>query len=169
MATHDPAPDTDPAAAAAAELDELTGAFNQAQTDLSDARKELQKGITRHLMARSAPPGVLSDHTPYDRNHVGRLGKAAGVPPLRGPNAAPPPDYDDETQAKALAELDTLTKTFKDAETAVETARTELHEAIVRHYSARTLGWAALSEHTPYDRVHVGRLVKAAGAPPIRG
>jgi hypothetical protein len=166
MASHDL--DT-PASEAAAELDRLTGLFNSAETDLSDARKALQEGIVRHLMARSAPPGVLSDHTPYDRNHVGRLGRDAGVPPLRGPNAAPPPVYEDAKRAAALAELDELTAAYTGAETAVEQARTELHKAIVRHYSARTLGWGALSEHTPYDRVHVGRVVKAAGAPPIRG
>lgn len=166
MATHDP--DT-PAAQAAAELDQLTDAFNSAETVLSNARKALQEGIVRHLMDRSAPPGVLADHTPYDRVHVGRLGKAAGVPPLRGPNAPPPLVYEEAKQAAALAELDRLTDTYTDAETAMEEARTKLQEAIVRHYNSRTLGWVELSSHTPYDRVHVNRVLKAAGAPPVSG
>ncbi|MEU9033799.1 hypothetical protein AB0D45_02625 [Streptomyces sp. NPDC048352] len=170
MATHDPAPADEAAAkAAAAELERLTKAFTKAEDNLEKARTPLHEAIVKHLRARSAPPGVLADHTPYDRNHVGRLGKAAGVPPLRGPNAAPAPEYDEATQAAALAELDKLTAAYRKAEGKVEDARGPLHEAIVRNYSARTLGPGVIAEHVPYDRNHVGRIVKAAGAPLIRG
>ncbi|MEW2631630.1 hypothetical protein AB0903_08215 [Streptomyces sp. NPDC048389] len=163
MATHTPEQ------AALAELDRLTSAFNKAEGNVEKARKPLHEAIVKHLRARSAPPGVIADHTPYDRNHVGRLGKAAGVPPLRGPNAAPAPEYDDATQAAALAELDKLTVAFKKAEGKVEEARKPLHEAIVRTYSSRVLGPGVIAEHVPYDRNHVGRIIKAAGAPLIRG
>ncbi|WP_327415438.1 hypothetical protein [Streptomyces sp. NBC_01233] len=170
MATHDPAPTDEAAAkAAVAELDRLTAAFRKAEDDLEKARTPVHEAIVRHLHARSAPPGLLADHTPYDRNHVGRLGKAAGVPPLRGPNAAPAPEYNDATQAAALAELDKLTAAFRKAEGKVEDARKPLHEAIARIYAARTLGPGVIAEHVPYDRNHVGRIVKAAGAPLIRG
>lgn len=170
MATHDPAPEDQAAArAAAAELDKLTAAFNKAEGNLEKARTPLHEAIVKHLKARSAPPGLIAEHTPYDRNHVGRLGKAAGVPPLRGANAAPAPEYDDATQTAALAELDKLTAAFRKAEGKVDDARGPLHEAIVKTYAARTLGPGPIAKHTPYDRNHVGRLVKSAGVPLIRG
>lgn len=153
---------------AIAELDRLAAAFTKAEGALDAARKPLHEAIVQHLMARSAPPGKIADHTPYDRNHVGRLAKAAGVPPLRGPNAAPAPQYDEATQARAFAELDRLTAAYEQGEQAVEEARKPLHEAIVRHYSERTLTPGTIADHVPYDRNHVSRLVKAAGAPPIR-
>ncbi|GHA94334.1 hypothetical protein GCM10010346_16370 [Streptomyces chryseus] len=163
MATHTPEQ------TALAELDRLTSAFTQATTRLDTARDTLHAAIVRHLKARSAPPGKLADHTPYDRNHVGRLSKAAGVPPLRGPDAAPAPVYDEETERAALAELDKLTAAFNRAQAKVDAARDPLQEAIVRHYSARTLTPGVIAQHVPYDRNHVGRIVKAAGAPLIRG
>ncbi|MFE3378759.1 hypothetical protein [Streptomyces anulatus] len=165
MATHD----STPAKAALAELDRLSAAFNTAEARLEKLRAPLHEAMIGHLRERSAPPGVIADHTPYDRNHVGRLAKKAGVPPLRGPNAAPTPVYDEATQKAALAELDKLTAAFNRAEGKVEDARKPLHEAIIRHYTERTLGPGVIAEHVPYDRVHVGRIVKAAGAPPLRG
>jgi hypothetical protein len=163
MATHDPAKK------ALAELDRLTSAFTRAEERLDAARVPLHAGIVRHLTERSAPPGKIADHTPYDRNHVGRLGKAAKVPPLRGPDAGPAPSYDPKTEAAALAELDRLTVAFERAGEAVDKARKPLQEAIVRHYTERTVPPGVLADHTPYDRNHVGRIVKAAGAPSIRG
>ncbi|MEU0275520.1 hypothetical protein [Streptomyces sp. NPDC006307] len=163
MATHDPSK------AAAAELDTLTKAFRKAEEKQEQAREAVHDAIVKHLRARNAPPGKIAEHTPYDRVHVGRIAKGAGIPPLRGPNAAPAPVYDDATVDAALRELDRLTATFKKAEAKVEEARKPLQEAIVRHYSARTLGPGEIAEHSPYDRNHVGRIVKAAGAPPLRG
>ncbi|WP_406501569.1 hypothetical protein OHA04_27505 [Streptomyces sp. NBC_01590] len=163
MATHDPTQ------RAAAELDKLSAAHVRAEERLEQARIPLQEAIVRHLRERSAPPGKLADHTPYDRNHVGRIAKAAEVPPLRGPDVGPPPVYDDTTARMAYAELDKLTAMFKRAEAKVEQTRDLLHEAIIRHYTARTLTPGVLADHTPYDRNHVGRIVKAAGAPSIRG
>lgn len=76
--------DTERMNAAFEEMDQLTATFRQAEEALEEARKELQKGIVRHLSERNAPPGKLAEHSPYDRNHVGRIAKAAGIPPLRG-------------------------------------------------------------------------------------
>lgn len=81
MTEYDPAKMT----AAFAELDQLTANFKEAEEALDNAREELRKGIVRNLMERNAPPGQLADHTPYDRNHVGRIARDGGVPPLREP------------------------------------------------------------------------------------
>lgn len=163
MATHDPAKK------ALAELDALTGTFKTAEEELEKARKPLHAAIIKHLKARSAPPGQIAEHTPYDRVYVGRLAKKAGVPPLRGPNAAPAPTYDEKTKSKALRELDRLTAAWEAASEAVEKGRKPLHEAIIRHYTDRTLKPGVLSDHTPYDRNYVGQVVRMAGAPLIRG
>ncbi|MDQ0694255.1 hypothetical protein [Streptomyces sp. W4I9-2] len=69
--------------AALKELDELTAAFRATEEVHERARKALHAAIIKHLMERNATPGKVSEHSPYDRNHVGRIAKAAGVPPLR--------------------------------------------------------------------------------------
>ncbi|WP_329368811.1 hypothetical protein OG896_24765 [Streptomyces sp. NBC_00669] len=161
---------TDPTAQALAELDRLTRAFNTAQDRVEKARGPLHEAIVRHLRERSARPGVIAEHTPYDRNHVGALGRAAGVPPVKGKGAAgPPPVYDPAIAAEALAELDRLTKALTSAEEKVEKSRGSLHEAIVRHLRERSARPGVIAEHTPYDRNHVGKLGRAAGVPPVKG
>ncbi|MFE9003146.1 hypothetical protein ACFYOY_13535 [Streptomyces sp. NPDC007875] len=77
--------DPDAQAAALTEIAQLTTAFEEQQAALERARDELHAGIVKHLMDRSAPPGLIADASPYDRNHIRRLGVAAGVPPLREP------------------------------------------------------------------------------------
>lgn len=163
MATHDPTESP------ADELDRLTSVFTASEARIDTARKPLHEAIVKHLKARSAPPGKIADHTPYDRNHVGRIGKAAGVPSLRGPNAAPAPVYRADVEEAAFAELDKLTEEFQAAETQTDEDRKLLHAAIVRHYASRALTPGVIADHTPYDRNHIGRLVKAAGVPLIRG
>lgn len=79
MADYDP----DKMSAAFAEMDQLTADFRAAEEALERAREAVQEGIIRHLTERSAPPGRLAEHTPYDRNHVGRIARAANVPPIR--------------------------------------------------------------------------------------
>lgn len=69
--------------AALKELDKLTAAYEAAERALDKRRDALHSAIVRHLMERNARPGEVSDHTPYDRNHIRRLAKEAGVPPLR--------------------------------------------------------------------------------------
>lgn len=155
---HTPAmPTNDPVEAAYAELDKLSDTFTSAEAARDRARESLHEAIVRHLRARSAPPGKLSDHTPYDRNYVGALGKAAGVRPLRGPNAAPPPVYVPAEMDRAYAELDKCSAAFEEARGAYEKSRDRLHQAIGRH-SAR-LATGRLAEHTPYDRNHVMRII----------
>lgn len=72
-------------AAALAELDTLTAAFSEAKRQLDNARDAIQEAIVRHLRERSAPPGKIAEHSPYDRNHVGRIRDAHKIPPLRTP------------------------------------------------------------------------------------
>lgn len=69
--------------AALKELDKLTAAYEAAEKRFDAARGALQGAIIKHLKERNARPGEVSDHTPYDRNHIRRLASAAGVPPLR--------------------------------------------------------------------------------------
>lgn len=76
-------------AEAVAELDKLTAAYRRTERSYNKARDALHEAIVRHLTERNAAPSVVSRHSPYDRNHVGRIAKAAGVPPLRKrPSAA---------------------------------------------------------------------------------
>lgn len=69
--------------AALKELDDLSAAYEAAKKPFDEARDALHGAIIKHLMERNARPGELSDHTPYDRNHIRRIANAAGVPPLR--------------------------------------------------------------------------------------
>lgn len=155
-------------AKAARELDRLTANFHEAESVVEDARKAVQEAVVRHLRQRSAPPGAISKHSPYDRNHVGVLGREAGVPPLRGPNAGPAPVYDSEAEAAALRELDALTAAFKAAEERVKASREKLQAAIAKHYAARTLKPGEIAKHSPYERNHILRIARAANVPPIR-
>lgn len=68
---------------ALAELDELTEAYRAAEAEFDRARDALHSAIAKHLRERNARPSQVTAHSPYDRNHVGRIAKAAGVPPLR--------------------------------------------------------------------------------------
>jgi hypothetical protein len=72
-------------AKAIAEVEQLTAAFEEAQQALDRARDALQDAIVRHLRERNAPPGLIATASPYDRNHVGRIARTAGVEPLREP------------------------------------------------------------------------------------
>ncbi|MFB7900427.1 hypothetical protein ACFC1B_29375 [Streptomyces xiamenensis] len=70
-------------AAAVEELDKLTATYRRAERALDRARDALHEGIVRHLAEQNAKPSVVARHSPYDRNYVRGLAKAAGVPPLR--------------------------------------------------------------------------------------
>lgn len=76
-------------AEALAELDALTAVFKNAEDALNKAREAVQEAIVRHLREQNAPPGKVAEHSPYDRNHVGRLAKAAEVPSLRPATVKP--------------------------------------------------------------------------------
>ena len=149
-------------AAAWRDLDRFTAAFTKAKVEFEETRPPLQAAIVRHLMERNARPGDIADHSPYDRNHVGLLGREHGVPPLKGRNATgPAPVYKPETEAAALAELDGLTAAYTRAEDNWKKKRDALHAAISRHYDAGAPP-GELAAHTPYDRNHVHRIAKAA-------
>ncbi|MDQ0809842.1 hypothetical protein QFZ63_001556 [Streptomyces sp. B3I7] len=64
-------------------LDELSAAFVKAEEQLEAARTALNEGIVDILRARTLGPSEVTRHVPYERQHVGRISKAAGIPPLR--------------------------------------------------------------------------------------
>lgn len=68
---------------ARARLAKLAHAFTKAEQHLEVARKDLNDGIVDVLMARTLGPSEVTRLVPYERQHVGRIAKAAGVPPLR--------------------------------------------------------------------------------------
>jgi hypothetical protein len=80
-----PTPEYDPEIEAAAleEIDRLTAEFRAANAALEEKRAALREAIVRHLRERNARPGDIAEHSPYDRNHVRRLGVEEGVPALR--------------------------------------------------------------------------------------
>lgn len=77
---------------------------------------------------------------------------------------------DEERAAKeaAMQELDELTATYRATEKAHEEARQALRTAIVDKLMTRTLRPSEVEAHTPYDRVHIGRIAREAGVPPLR-
>lgn len=69
--------------AAIRELEALTATYRATEEAHIQARDALHEAIIRNLLAKTLRPGQVAKHSPYDRNHVGRIAKAAGVPPLR--------------------------------------------------------------------------------------
>jgi hypothetical protein len=137
-------------------LDGYTRKYCALEDALDEARSALQEAIVRHLRERNARPGHIADHTPWDRVWVGELGRQAGVPPVKGKNAVgPPPKYDPDTSAAALAELDTLTAAYRAAENGLEKLRLPFHEEIHRLYQ-EGVPLGELAPHTPYDPEWVG-------------
>jgi hypothetical protein len=157
--TNAPAPEQ---TAAIGELRKLDGHFTEATAGRDAAREALHVAIIKHLRARSARPGDIADHTPYDRNWIGALGRTHGVPPLRGPDAPPKPTYNPETVDAALAELDGLSTALAAAEGRVNEARKPLHDAIRRHYPM--LSSPEMAKHIKYDRNHILRIATAEDA-----
>lgn len=64
-------------------LGALSTDFADAEKQLEAARKALGEGIVDVLMARTLGPSEVTKLVPYERQQVGRIAKAAGVPPLR--------------------------------------------------------------------------------------
>lgn len=52
---------------------------------LEKDREALAEAIVKHLKARTVTPSEAARSADYDPKHVGRMAKAAGVPPLRPP------------------------------------------------------------------------------------
>ncbi|MGW7001354.1 hypothetical protein ACWGCW_00655 [Streptomyces sp. NPDC054933] len=66
-------------------LAELGAAYTAAEETFEAARKALNEGIVDILKARTLGPSEVTRLVPYERQHVGRISKAAGIPPLREP------------------------------------------------------------------------------------
>lgn len=64
-------------------LTELGAAYQAAEEQLEAARTALNEGIVDVLKARTLGPSEVTRLVPYERQHVGRISKAAGIPPLR--------------------------------------------------------------------------------------
>lgn len=66
-------------------LAELSAAYTAAEKGLEEARAALNEGIVDVLRAKTLGPSEVTRLVPYERQHVGRISKAAGIPPLREP------------------------------------------------------------------------------------
>jgi hypothetical protein len=64
-------------------LAELSAAYIEAEERLDAAREALNAEIVDVLKARTLGPSEVTRLVPYERQHVGRIAKAGGVPPLR--------------------------------------------------------------------------------------
>ncbi|MER7953871.1 hypothetical protein [Streptomyces sp. NPDC096030] len=77
-------------------------------------------------------------------------------------------DEERAAQEAAIQELDALSEAFKASEQAYEQSRQALRAAIIDNLMTRTLRPSQVEAHTPYDRVHIGRIAREAGVPPLR-
>lgn len=73
---------------ARATLGRLSEQYASAESQLEKARAELSQAIADVLMARALGPSEVTRLVPFERQHVGRIAKAAGVPPLRAPTVS---------------------------------------------------------------------------------
>jgi hypothetical protein len=64
-------------------LTQLTARYNAAEAELEAVREEINAEIVGILKARTLGPSEVTRLSPYERQHVGRIAKKAGVPPLR--------------------------------------------------------------------------------------
>lgn len=64
-------------------LAKLSDRYTAAERELEAAREALGAGIVATLKARTLGPSEVTRLVPFERQHVGRIAKAGGVPPLR--------------------------------------------------------------------------------------
>lgn len=64
------------------ELDQATERYRAAERAYVEAREHVHGAIVRALQAGIGTSEV-GRHSPYDRNHVNRIRKDAGIPPKR--------------------------------------------------------------------------------------
>jgi hypothetical protein len=64
-------------------LDRLGTERKKLEARLDDVQKETHDAIVDILMARTLGPSEVARRVQYDRQHVARIAKKAGVPPLR--------------------------------------------------------------------------------------
>jgi hypothetical protein len=119
-------------------LAKLTGRYEKAESQLEEVRKEVADEISAILMARTLGPSEVTKLSPFERQHVGRIAKAAGVPPLREATVV--------SRAKAAKELSPAAK-----------PRQQVAQAVRRPVPTISPRVAAL----PYERVR--ELAERAG------
>lgn len=154
MPTYDP----DTEARAVRELKRQRTKLTTAEEAVTTTRDALHEAIVRHLNARSAPPGQISDHVPYDRNHVGAIGRAAGVKPLRVKGQpAEVPDYRPDVVAAALAELDRLAADHTKALETEGKLHAALQAAATKHYVDGHASAQTVADASGFDRNTVMR------------
>jgi hypothetical protein len=75
-----------------------------------------------------------------------------------------------ETPDKDAAKADLRRRSARltAALTEVEAARKDLAAGIVQYLEGRVLSPAEVTAEVPYDRVHVGRIAREGGVPPLR-
>lgn len=69
--------------AARDKLAELSTTYTEAEKAFDSAREALSTEIVSVLKARTLGPSEVTRIVPFERQHVGRIAKAGGVPPLR--------------------------------------------------------------------------------------
>lgn len=67
-------------------VDRATRRFRNAEAALEEARETMHRAIVDALKA-DAGASETARHSPYDRNHVNRIRRDAGIPPKRRPRA----------------------------------------------------------------------------------
>lgn len=71
-------------------------------------------------------------------------------------------------KAEATADLDKRSAKYLAAKAAYDEARKELAAGIVEYLASRVLTPSEVTAHVPYDRIHVGRIAREGGVPPLR-
>lgn len=64
-------------------LTQLSTTYETAEKAFNDAREALSAEIVTVLKSRTLGPSEVTRLVPFERQHVGRIAKAGGVPPLR--------------------------------------------------------------------------------------
>lgn len=70
-------------AAASAELNKLRAEGKALERKQEDWRRRTAEAVVKILMAKTLKPGEVAAEVGYDRNTIGRIARAGGVPPLR--------------------------------------------------------------------------------------
>lgn len=74
--------ETDPKVEALAELREAATEFRAVEDELDRRRERLHAAIVKALRANLGP-SAIERVVPYDRQHIDRIRRAAGIPPKR--------------------------------------------------------------------------------------
>jgi hypothetical protein len=64
-------------------LEDLSAQYKAIDEQKEAIRTRLSEAIVEVLMTKALGPSEVTRLVPFERQHVGRIAKAAGVPPLR--------------------------------------------------------------------------------------